>query len=69
VTIRDPNPKKPHVTKKQQQVLSPFATQNASLYCGTISHSLIRVDATIGLLSIEEVLPESWLGAAPSWEP
>lgn len=36
--------------------LSSFTTKNTSLHGGTIGHSLVRIDATVGFLAVEEIL-------------
>merc|ERR1719201_1582057 len=43
---------------KKQQILTSLATQDASLDCCSIGNSLIRIDASVWLLAIEEVLDE-----------
>jgi len=36
--------------------LSSFTTKNTSLHGGTIGHGLVRIDATVGFLAVEEIL-------------
>ena len=36
--------------------LSSFTTKNTSLHGGTIGHRLVRIDATVGFLAVEEIL-------------
>lgn len=38
--------------------LSSFTTKDTSLHGGTIGHGLVRIDATVGFLAVEEILPE-----------
>jgi len=48
---------------QQEQILSTFAAQNTGLHGSTIGHCFVRVDATVGLLAIEEVLQKSDVGS------
>merc|ERR1719453_2218753 len=41
---------------QEQQFLSTFTTQDTCLHSGTVSNSFIRVDTTVGLLTVEEIL-------------
>lgn len=36
--------------------LSSFTTKDTSLHGGTIGHGLVRIDATVGFLAVEEIL-------------
>mmetsp|Transcript_48717 Transcript_48717/g.91272 ORF Transcript_48717/g.91272 Transcript_48717/m.91272 type:complete len:527 (-) Transcript_48717:171-1751(-) len=43
---------------QQQQVLASFAAQDAGLHSSSVSHGLVRVDASVWLLAVEEVLDQ-----------
>ena len=45
-----------HRCRIQLEVLATLTARNASLHCSTIGHSFIRIDATVRLLAIEEIL-------------
>merc|ERR1712130_214012 len=53
------NTKRKRSNINQEDVLGLFSglsSEDSSLYSGSISHSLIRVDSSVGFFSIEEVL-------------
>jgi len=47
-----------HINEKQILTTGSLATEDATLNGSTVSDSFVRVDATVGLLAVEEVLDE-----------
>jgi len=43
---------------KEKEILTTFTAQNTCLHCCSVSHSFVRIDSTVWLLSVEKIFDE-----------